>query len=92
MRKIHLLDSIKEGYLRNGYNNNYIVLLDIPLVVSRYNVKNISIKSPEVFMGHHRIGALLALGIDRVRVILAEDEMPGTNQCYGKVHERYKSL
>ena len=89
-KKITLFRSIKQGYLRSGHDNNYIVLLNVPLIISRYGVKDILIKSPEVFMGHHRIGALLALGVNSARALLAEDNMPGTRQCYGGIHDRYK--
>lgn len=91
-KRIFLFDSIKKGYLAGGNRKNYIVVLDKPLIESRYDVSNIKLNSPEVFMGHHRIGALLALGIDRVRVIIAKDNTPGICKCYGKIHNIYNKI
>lgn len=89
---IFLFNSIKEGYLRGPHKTNYIVVLNKPFIESRYNVKNIKLSSPEVFMGHHRIGALLALGINRAKVVIAKDNTPGICECYGKIHNVYKKI
>ena len=91
MRKIYLFDSLKDGYLRKGYENDYIVILNNPFVCTRYEV-NLSLPSPEVFIGHHRAGALLALGVEKANVIVAIDDEPGKCRCYGKLHDIYKNV
>lgn len=91
MRKIRLFDSLKEGYLREGYENDYIVILNKPFICTRYGA-NLLLPSPEVFIGHHRVGALLALGIKKANVIVAMDREPGKCRCYGKLHNIYKKL
>jgi hypothetical protein len=44
--------------------------------VSRYKI-DIDLGSPEIFVGHHRVSALLALGVNKAKVVIAEDEKPG---------------
>ena len=91
-KKINLFKSMKKGYLRGKFSNAYIVVLKEPLVVSRYNVDIPSLGSPEIFMGHHRVGALLALGINFAKVVIAKDAHPGTCQCYGRIHDIYSGI
>ncbi|MAG24882.1 hypothetical protein CMI47_04810 [Candidatus Pacearchaeota archaeon] len=43
-------------------------------------------------MGHHRVGSLLALGINFVKVVVAKDAYPGTCQCYGRIHDIYSGI
>ena len=88
-KKIRLFKSIKKGYLINGYKDSHIVILNKPLIHSRYGVEDTSLETPEIFMGHHRAGALLALGKNKVDVIIAQDIQPGSCQCYGKLHNVY---
>lgn len=89
---IFLFDSMKIGYLRNGHKKDYIVVLNTPFIASRYNVKNMGLKTPEVFIGHHRIGALLALGETKAEVVIAKDKDPGSKKMYGKLHDAYKDI
>jgi len=91
-KKVLLFYSIRKGYLRGPHKNNYIVVLNKPLIVTRYGMKPVLSKSPEIFMGHHRVGALLALGINSAKVIVAEDNNPGSCQCYGSLHDKYKTI
>jgi hypothetical protein len=92
MRKIRLFDSLKKGYLSKGFEKDYIVLLERPLVETRYGVKCSEYSCPEVFMGHHRIGALLSCGVKKADVIIARDIASDSRQCFGKIHNIYKLL
>ncbi len=89
MRKIRLFESLKKGYLSKGHEKDYIVVLNDPFICTRYGLKNISMLSPEIIIGHHRAGALIALGINKVKVIIARDTKPGSCQCLGKINEIY---
>ena len=89
MKKIHLFDSLREGYLRRGYEEEYIVILNDPFISTRCGLKNIFTFSPEIFIGHHRAGALVALGKYMVKVVIAKDNKPGSCQCGGKIHDTY---
>ena len=89
--KIRLFDSLREGYLKKGHENDYIVVLKDPLVKTRYGV-DIDLPLFEIFIGHHRAAALLALGKGRVDVILAKDNQIGTKNCYGNIHDIYKGV
>jgi len=80
-----LFSSMEKGYLRKNFKHKYIVVLNEPFAKSRY-CRDINNDVPEIFMGHHRAGALLALDIFHVKVVLATDAKPGTKQCYGKIH------
>jgi len=88
-RKMSLFDSIKKGYLAKEYKNDHIVILNTSFAFSRYNIDVSPDFTPELFMGHHRAGALLALGIKEVDVIIAVDDKPGECQCYGNLHDIY---
>ncbi len=88
VKKMRLFDSLKKGYLGKGYENDRIVILNDPFICTRYAL-NLSLPSPEVFMGHHRAGAMLALGQKNVEVIVAVDDMIGTKNCYGRLHDIY---
>jgi hypothetical protein len=83
---IQLGESMKKGYLVGDHKKDYIVVMNIPFAKSRYN-RNIEMLAPEIWSGHHRAGALLALGYNSVDVIYAKDSMPGSKQCYGKIHD-----
>ena len=89
---MYLLDSLKKGYLRKGYERDRIVVLNKPFICSRYGIKDTAIPSPEIFMGHHRAGALIAMGQNLVEVIIAKDDQPMAHQCYGKLHNAYKRI
>lgn len=89
LRKIHLFDSIRNGYLKGKHKKDYIVLLDKPLIETRYKFNSETLGSPEVFMGHHRLAALLALGVTRAKVIMAKDLEAGSCNIYGKLHDIY---
>lgn len=92
MRKISLMDSIKKGYLMEGHEEDFIVILDMPLIETRYNIKSLGLKSPEMFMGHHRAAALMALGINKVEVIIAEDIKVGECDIKGKLANNYRKI
>lgn len=81
-----LYSSLKRGYLRKGFRNNYIVILNQPFARTRYH-RDVRNNVPEIFIGHHRVGALLALDIFSVKVVLARDLIPGAYQSYGKIHD-----
>lgn len=82
---IPLYDSIKRGYLCEGHKEDYIVLLMQSFAISRYN-RNEENLVPEVWSGHHRVGALLALGIYHADVLIAKDAHPGEKTSAGKIH------
>jgi len=84
-----LYESMKKGYLHGKYKDKYIVLLHKPFAKTRY-WHDIDNHSPEVFSGHHRIGALLALEKYVVPVVFAKDTQPGTHYSYGKIHRACK--
>lgn len=88
MKKIHLFESLQRGYLRDGHERDHIVILNDPLLCTRYGSK-LSLPSPEIFMGHHRVGGLLALGIKEAEVIIAADRISGHRTLYGNLHEEY---
>ena len=90
LKKIGVFDSIRDGYPKKGHEKDYVVLLNEPLIHTRFNVKHIPLNSLEVFIGHHRIAALLALGINEVKVIIAEDIKKGTCDIYGKLSDNYR--
>jgi hypothetical protein len=81
-----LCDSIKRGYLSGDHKNDYIVVLKEPFAKSRYQrqVKNLV---PEIFSGHHRVGALIASGQYNVPVMVAKDISPGLCFTNGKIHD-----
>ena len=90
MKKIKLFDSVKKGYLRGAHSRDHILILKYPFVSSRYNVH--AGFSPEIFLGHHRAGALLALGRNKADVIVAKDIKCGKRECYGKLHTVYNKI
>lgn len=92
VRKFNLFDSIKLGYLKKGFEDDYIVVLKEPLIVSRYCFKDPSLKSLEIFMGHHRVAALMALKIYNVKVIMAKDVYQGSCDFNGKLSNNYKKI
>jgi len=83
---IGLCDSIKKGYLRKPYQYEHVIVLMKPLAMTRYD-REVSLLSPEIFSGHHRAAALLALKKNYIDIIVAEDNRPGTHMCYGKIHK-----
>ncbi len=91
-KKIRLFDSLKKGYLKNGHEREHVVILNKPFAFTRYGVDISLTLSPEIFIGHHRVGALLALGEREAEVIIAKDIRPMTCQCYGKLHNIYKDI
>ena len=78
--------SIKKGYLHGKYKDKYIVVLEEPFAKSRY-LRDVKDNVPEVFSGHHRIGALLALGRYNAKVVIAVDNKPGSKYSHGKIHQ-----
>jgi hypothetical protein len=87
--KIRLFDSVKDGYLKKGFEEKYIVILERPLIETRYGIKQNKEMCSEIFLGHHRAAALLALNIKSVKVIIAKDA--NSNSCHvrGKLHDIY---
>jgi hypothetical protein len=83
---ISLCDSIKKGYLRQGYEEEYPTVLEKPFAFTRYNREAPMVKY-EVFTGHHRIGVLLALEINKAKVIIGEDVAPSSCFSEGKIHK-----
>ena len=88
---ICLCDSVRGGYLRDKYSEDYIVILDESFARSRFKRSVLNLV-PEVWSGHHRIGAILALnsiGISSstVDVVVAKDRTPGTMRSAGKIHK-----
>lgn len=84
----NLCESVKSGYLREGYEQNFIVVLQESFAITRYCRKDIDPQQvPEVWSGHHRIGILLALGYKNVKVAIAEDKYPKTKFTNGKIHK-----
>lgn len=88
---INICDSVKTGYLRKGYEESQIVILMQPFAYTRYN-RDVPKRVPEIWSGHHRSAALLAIGKLMVDVIVAEDVMPGSKYSVGKVHDLCKEL
>lgn len=72
-RCISVFDSIKTGYLRGKYKDCYIVVLNEPFCNLRYAMGE-SLDVPQMFAGHHRAGALVALDIYEVPVLIAKSE------------------
>ncbi len=81
---INLCKSLKRGYLRPGYDENYIVVLEKSFAETRFN-RHVPVQGYEVFMGHHRIGVLLSLNNDKQKVMIVKDMFPGTCYSYGKI-------
>jgi len=75
----------KTGYLHGKYRDRFIILLKKPFANTRYG-RDIDNNSPEVFSGHHRIGALLALEKYKVLIAFAKDICPGTCFSLGRFH------
>jgi hypothetical protein len=88
-KKLRLLDSMRDGYLKKGFEESHIVVLREPLIISRYKA-NIILNPLEIFMGHHRVAALLALGINNVEVVMAKDIRSGSCDIYGKLSGNYR--
>lgn len=82
---ISMCESIKKGYLRKGYEEEYPTILEKPFAFTRYN-REVPMVKYEIFTGHHRIGALLALGVKRAKVIIGEDSKPSSCYSEGKIH------
>jgi len=87
MKKVKLFKSIKSGYLRGKHNRDYILILQTPFINSRFSID--AGFGPEVFIGHHRAGALLSLGINFADVMVAVDKKSGECECYGKLNKVY---
>lgn len=86
VRIVNTCKAMKKGYLRKGYKEDYMVFLSHTFAVSRYERSDVKDLSPEVFTGHHRAGALCALGKFKVKVVIAEDIDPGSCKTNGKIH------
>ena len=82
---VPLFKLIESGYLKKGYRRDYIVVLLESFAKTRYNI-DIEIEAPEIFIGHHRAGARLALGKPMTKVLVAEDAEPGSCFTNGKIH------
>jgi hypothetical protein len=85
IRVVSVCNSIRNGYLKGKYSNEHIVLLSKPFARTRYD-RDVPNLVPEVWSGHHRIGALLALGNDVVDVMMAMDVAVGSQTTNGKIH------
>jgi hypothetical protein len=83
---ISICESMKKGYLREGYEEEYPTVLEEPFAFTRYE-RNVPMVKYEVFTGHHRIGAMLALGMKRAKVIIGKDSKPGSCYSEGKIHK-----
>lgn len=81
-----LFDSVKKGYLINGYKENFIVVLMESFAISRYNREEENLV-PEVWSGHHRVGALIALDRYEAKVVIAKDAHHGEKFSQGKIHK-----
>lgn len=90
-RLVSLFDSLKNGYLKGKYKEDYIVLLMQSFAISRYNRDEEDLV-PEVFSGHHRIGALLALERYDAKVLIAKDAHPGDKFSEGKIHNLCREI
>jgi hypothetical protein len=84
LKKIYY--SIRDGYLQGKYKEKYIVVLEEPFAKSRY-LRDVEDNAPEIFSGHHRVGALLALKRYNVKVVVAVDNKPGSKYSHGKIHD-----
>jgi len=69
---IHIIDSIKKKGFQDYNLDNLPIVLKNPLISTRYNI-NHKINGYEIFDGHHRCSALLALGFKDVKVLFCED-------------------
>lgn len=86
-KMLKLISSVREGYLRGKHNLDYIVVLDEPFAETRYGREDVDkSKKPEMWIGHHRAGILLALGRHKAKVIIARDEQQGGCFTNGKIH------
>lgn len=86
---ISLCESMKKGYLRSGYEEEYPTILEKPFAFTRYN-REVPMVKYEIFTGHHRIGAMLALEIKKAKVIIGEDMNPSSCYSEGKIHNLCK--
>lgn len=82
---VDLCESMKAGYRREGFGSSFVVVLMEPFSASRYG-RNVPNRTPEIWSGHHRTGAMLALGHNLVDVLIARDAKPGSKFSVGKVH------
>lgn len=70
---IKLFKSIQQiGYLGGRYQGNYVSILEIPLVITRFDW-DINYEPFEVFLGHHRAACLAALGFNAADVLVLKD-------------------
>lgn len=69
---IFILDSIKQKGFQDYNLDNLPIVLKKPLIYTRYNIDH-KINGYEIFDGHHRCSALLALGYKNVKVLICED-------------------
>jgi len=83
---VDICESIKRGYLHGKHASDHIIVLNTPFCNSRYDLKEDGGRVPEVFAGHHRIGALLALKKFVVPVLFCIDGCPGSKFSQGKIH------
>lgn len=83
---ITLCESIKKGYLRKGYSEEYPTILEKPFAFTRYN-RIVPMVKYEVFAGHHRVGVMLAFGIKKAKVMIGEDSKPSSCYSEGKIHK-----
>ena len=86
-----LCESMKKGYLGGRYKKDHIVVLKNSFAVTRYGrTLPFDMDGYEIFMGHHRSGILLSLGILEEAVLVAVDVEVGTCNSYGKIHNLCK--
>jgi hypothetical protein len=83
---VTLCNSIKRGYLHGKYSSDYVIVLNTPFCNSRYNLEKDINRVPEIFSGHHRVGALLALEEFFVPVLFCVDGSAGSCFSLGKIH------
>lgn len=88
-RIVNVGDSIKNGYLRNKYKDDYIVVLKETFASTRYNRSQYNLV-PEIWSGHHRAAALFALERFIVDVRVGIDVDSGSCFCDERIHELCK--
>ncbi len=73
MNFTRLFESIRKyGYLGSQFRGNYISILEVPFIVSRFGWK-LEYRPYELFLGHHRAACLAALGAKKAEVIILKD-------------------
>jgi hypothetical protein len=85
-KNVSICNAMKEGYLSGNHKNDHVIVLLEPFAKTRYS-RDVPIYVPEVWSGHHRIGALIALEQYVVPVAIAKDMKPGSRFSEGKIHK-----